>query len=66
VIVPGVRVVALNTQWGDGFNAYLLLEEDQKQVQWKWLIQTLSTSETNGEKVILMYVFNVLIFRFFY
>ena len=49
-----IRVVALNTQFGDPINMYTLLGENQKMQQWNWLIETLSKSEANGEKVILI------------
>jgi len=51
---PGLRVIGLNTQWGDNLNFYLLLEENQQQTQFDWLSQTLQSSATNGEKVILI------------
>jgi len=51
---PGLRVIGLNTQWGDNLNFYLLLEENQQQTQFDWLTQTLQNSETNGEKVIII------------
>lgn len=54
LVKPGFRVIALNTQWGDMLNFYLLLQENQKQQQFDWLIDVLTNSEKSGEKVVII------------
>ncbi|PRP89006.1 putative sphingomyelin phosphodiesterase [Planoprotostelium fungivorum] len=51
--IPGLRVVALNTLWGDFFNFYNLLEENQGVQQFEWLEDILRYARNNREKVIL-------------
>lgn len=51
---PGLRVVALDTQFGDIINFYLLLQENQHREQFNWLIDVLTNAEKNGEKVIII------------
>jgi sphingomyelin phosphodiesterase len=53
-IADGLRVVALNSQWGDSFNFYLMLDENQRARQWNWLVDVLSAAEKNGERVLLI------------
>lgn len=53
-IIEGLRVVALNTQWDDTLNFYLLLQENQQQAQIEWLELTLKQAAALHEKVILI------------
>eukprot|EP01114_Cavostelium_apophysatum_P013258 TRINITY_DN3168_c0_g1_i1.p1 TRINITY_DN3168_c0_g1~~TRINITY_DN3168_c0_g1_i1.p1 ORF type:complete len:560 (-),score=98.35 TRINITY_DN3168_c0_g1_i1:24-1703(-) len=51
---PGLRIVSINTQWADGNNLYLLLNDNQEKNQTDWLVETLDESRANGEKVYLI------------
>jgi len=54
LIMPGFRVIALNSQWGDIINFYLYLLEDQNTEQFSWFVQVLTAAEAAGEKVIII------------
>jgi len=54
LIMKGLRVISLNTQWADSYNFYLLLREGQEYEEFVWLTNTLLQSERNGERVILI------------
>jgi len=51
--LDGLRVVSLNTFWGDFPNWYNLLNEHQGNVMFDWLEDTLRFARNNYEKVIL-------------
>eukprot|EP01119_Soliformovum_irregulare_P010072 TRINITY_DN2452_c0_g1_i1.p1 TRINITY_DN2452_c0_g1~~TRINITY_DN2452_c0_g1_i1.p1 ORF type:complete len:562 (-),score=102.61 TRINITY_DN2452_c0_g1_i1:169-1854(-) len=53
-VKPGLRVIALNTQWGDNLNFYLLLKEDQRRDMFQFFVDALSTAESLGEKVMII------------
>lgn len=54
LVRPGLRIVGLNTAFGDNLNFYLMLNEDQQQPQFDWLYNTLLQAETQKEKVLLL------------
>lgn len=49
--MPGLRIVALNTQYGDTYNFYLLLNDNQVPNETAWLIDVLTSARSAGEKV---------------
>jgi sphingomyelin phosphodiesterase len=49
--MPGLRVVALNTQYGDTWNFYLLLNDNQVPNETAWLVDILTAARAAGEKV---------------
>jgi len=51
---PGLRIVAINTQWGDNLNFYLLLQENNQQNQTDWLTQVLLSAREAQEKVLII------------
>lgn len=54
VMVPGVRIISINSQFGYLFNFYTLLpDQSQAQLQFDWLNATLASAFAAGEKVII-------------
>jgi len=49
---PKLRLLALNTQWGDSNNFYLYLGEPQQGNEVIWLRQILESARIKGEKII--------------
>lgn len=49
--MPGLRLVALNTEYGDTWNFYLLLNDGQVSNETAWLIDILTAARAAGEKV---------------
>jgi len=50
----GLRIIGLNTAWGDNLNFYLMLQENQQQPQFDWLEKTLLQARAQKEKVIVL------------
>lgn len=54
LLVPGVRIVVINTVDGDLLNFYMLLSTNEFDEQHSWIISVLEYSRTHNEKVILV------------
>eukprot|EP01080_Neovahlkampfia_damariscottae_P012629 gene12629-6533_t len=54
-IVPGLRVINLNTQWTNNINFYLYINQtDDHANQMKWLEENLKNAEQKNEKVVIL------------
>eukprot|EP01105_Mastigella_eilhardi_P019550 TRINITY_DN4607_c0_g1_i2.p1 TRINITY_DN4607_c0_g1~~TRINITY_DN4607_c0_g1_i2.p1 ORF type:complete len:276 (-),score=55.53 TRINITY_DN4607_c0_g1_i2:42-869(-) len=53
-VVPGLRVISLNTDFCDTANIFAVLNQTDHGSQWAWLNETLATAQARGEKVIVI------------
>eukprot|EP01103_Thecamoeba_quadrilineata_P008650 TRINITY_DN1838_c0_g1_i1.p1 TRINITY_DN1838_c0_g1~~TRINITY_DN1838_c0_g1_i1.p1 ORF type:complete len:540 (-),score=70.89 TRINITY_DN1838_c0_g1_i1:79-1698(-) len=54
LISPGFRLVSLNTQYSDLYNFYNLYDQPNMDNHTTWLIDTLTSAESAGEKVLII------------